>query len=316
MLADFSGPADDGAEASLTTLEREVAAPAPARPAKRQAASPAAPAAKRTRTATKGKGKSAVASPGGLALPNDLPVPGRAADSVPTMVEADATYYGSMFTHERDEHVPPPVKPSSSSSAPPIVSLMDPRLDTAKASKSKHSKKDKSRKHNKSRKSRKNRSDDSSRSSGGDRKRRKRRSSSSSESSGVSSVFRGASEDPMGKSWNSLKSRARQYPGRMATELLQRMADAVGRDGVQAQWSSRDMPACAQAFYNRVLASESSTGIPAHQRRDRRESETLCVLLDKLALGRFSLWEPLLLLMVGGLVVRRRCVVVLLWVGW
>ena len=72
----------------------------------------------------------------------------------------------------------------------------------------------------------------------------------------------------------------------MATVLVQRMAEQVGRDGVPTEWERTDMLACAQAFYNRVLASEGVGGIPSHQRRDRRESETLCAVLDMFAIGR------------------------------
>lgn len=35
------------------------------------------------------------------------------------------------------------------------------------------------------------------------------------------------------------------------------------------------------------MATEGTGGIAGHQRRDRRECETLCTLLDKLALGQF-----------------------------
>ena len=82
-----------------------------------------------------------------------------------------------------------------------------------------------------------------------------------------------------------MKARAQKYPGRMACGTLQRFADQVGRDGVQGHWDRMDAPLCAQAFYNRVLATEGAGGIPSHQRRDRREFETLCMIFDKWALG-------------------------------
>ena len=70
--------------------------------------------------------------------------------------------------------------------------------------------------------------------------------------------------------------------------MAQRCADQVGRDGVRQEWARREMPASMQAYYNRVLASDGFGGILASQRRDRRESETLCVLMDQLTLGRFQ----------------------------
>ena len=102
--------------------------------------------------------------------------------------------------------------------------------------------------------------------------------------------FRGASENPQGTTRNSFQARARQYPGKMSKSLMQRMADQVGRDGVAEGGSDRDMPVCVQAYFNRVLALEGSGGIPANQRRDRRECETLYVILDKLAKCRSPGW--------------------------
>ena len=127
------------------------------------------------------------------------------------------------------------------------------------------------------------------------RKRRKSSSSSSSESSSPSSVFHGASRDPNGRTWAALKERARLHPGYMAMKLAQRCADQVGRDGVRQEWVRREMPATMQAYYNRVLASDGYGGIPASQRRDRRESETLCLLMDQLALRRLLEFWVLLL---------------------
>lgn len=53
------------------------------------------------------------------------------------------------------------------------------------------------------------------------------------------------------------------------------------------------MPAVAQAYSNRVLATEA--WIPSNQKRDRREAETLCVMLDKLAFGKFRVMDACML---------------------
>ena len=112
----------------------------------------------------------------------------------------------------------------------------------------------------------------------------------------MSSLFRGASANPRGADWNSMTARAEKYPGRMAAGQLQRFADQVGRDGVKVHWERMDAPPCAQAFYNKVLATDGAGGIPSHQRRDRRECETLCMILDKWALGEYrgAAWMPFL----------------------
>ena len=110
----------------------------------------------------------------------------------------------------------------------------------------------------------------------------------------MSSVFRGASEDPTGKGWADRKALAKRYPGRMAVELMQRLADQVGRDGVSDAWSKTDMPTCAQAHYNRVIAGTGPGSFPASQKRDRREAETLCVALDLMARARFMGMDALL----------------------
>lgn len=169
-------------------------------------------------------------------------------------------------------------------------SLMDPRFDEV-GKKSKKSKKGK-----KSKKQSKKRKVSSGSDSGesrqkrtkGDKKKRKRSSSSSSSSSSISSaVFRGVSTDPHGKGWHSMVARHRKCPGRLATAMMQRMANEVGRDGIVEDWDRRTCPAVGQAYYNRVWASEGIGGIPPTQKRDRREAETLCVVMDLLATGKF-----------------------------
>lgn len=165
-------------------------------------------------------------------------------------------------------------------------------LDSELEEKVKHKKHKKSQKKTKSKKGGK-----------ASKKRKSKKQTSSSESSSssdsssgssMSSLFRGASANPHGQDWNSMKARADKYPGRMAAGTLQRFADLVGRDGVAGRWKRMDTPPCAQAFYNRVVASEGAGGIPSQQRRDRRECETLCLMLDKWALGEYPgvYWMP------------------------
>lgn len=71
----------------------------------------------------------------------------------------------------------------------------------------------------------------------------------------------------------------------MVVGLLRRMNDQVGTDGVSRTWNLGDTPACVQAFFARVMASEGNGGIAAHQRRDHRECETFSIFLDEFALG-------------------------------
>ena len=165
-----------------------------------------------------------------------------------------------------------------------------------KGKKDNTSKKDKKGKKDKTKKSKgsKNKSSGSSASSE-DKKTRKRKESStssslSSDSSDSASVFRGVSEDPTAKTWEGLMARCKKYLGRSATELMQRMANDVGRDGFRLSWGKRETPACATAFFNRVLAGTGTGSIPVAIKRDRREAETLCLMLDHFALGRFQLF--------------------------
>lgn len=158
--------------------------------------------------------------------------------------------------------------------------FMDSSFSNPRKSKSKKS--DKHKKHKSHKKSRKEdrRSKKESKKHGKKRRRSSSGSSSSdssSDSSFSSSVFRGTSSDPYGKSWTSMRARVAKYPGQMAVYMLQGFADQVGRDGVKGDWSRRDTPPCAQAYYNRVITSTGAGGIPVTQKRDRREVETLPV---------------------------------------
>ena len=59
------------------------------------------------------------------------------------------------------------------------------------------------------------------------------------------------------------------------------MEDRVGRDGEAARWAADATPASAKSYFLRVLKAASGSI------RNARELETLCVILDHLALGRF-----------------------------
>ena len=59
------------------------------------------------------------------------------------------------------------------------------------------------------------------------------------------------------------------------------MEDRVGRDGEAKVWETLAMPAAAKSYYLRVLRPEHHGS-----KRNVREMQTLCALLDHLALGR------------------------------
>lgn len=145
------------------------------------------------------------------------------------------------------------------------ITFMHPRLNTNNGTKGKSrksKKKRESKKHSKSRNC-SSYSGSASESAEAPHKGKRRRSSSAPNFSDMFSVFRGASENPMCNTLNSLKSRSRHHPGRMATDFLQRVAHQVGRDAIAHEWSSREMPSCAQAYCKRLLTSDGSGGIAA-----------------------------------------------------
>jgi hypothetical protein len=153
-----------------------------------------------------------------------------------------------------------------------------------KDKKGKQGKKEKMKKGKKSKKDKKKRS----------KKSKQHRSSSSSSSSSPSDsssalsasmkVFREAEGNPKGKSHADLMARARKHPGLMTSQILQQMQSVVGTDGQQPAWDPSLTPPCATAYYLRVLTTE----FPAHRVRDRRETQSLCAMLDHYALGRYK----------------------------
>lgn len=183
----------------------------------------------------------------------------------------------------------------SSTGRASAVSFMDDAFDREDARQKKKSSK-KSKKHKKTSKKARSSSSSSGSSYVSDRKKRgrkqKKSSSSDSGSSVGSSVVREASVDLKGRDWASMKARAERYPGRMAMYLLQSFGNQVGRDGVPHQWGRRETPACAQAYFNRVITGQGVGCFPPSQKRDRREAQTLCLMLDLSATGRCLGWTP------------------------
>ena len=128
--------------------------------------------------------------------------------------------------------------------------------------------KKKSKKHKKSRKHRR-RSSSSSRSSSSD--------------SSDSSVFRVASVSGGAASQLRLIAWAKRHPGKLAQKGLQAMQNVIGREGEELEPSRRAAPPCAKAYFLRLLEPKCAKGGV----RNLREIETLCHILDHLAMGRF-----------------------------
>lgn len=70
-------------------------------------------------------------------------------------------------------------------------------------------------------------------------------------------------------------------PATLATQLLQKVQDAIGNEGVQAAWSEDQRPVAALSYYHRVLAENKCTAAGLF-----REAKTLSSVLDLLALDR------------------------------
>jgi hypothetical protein len=97
-----------------------------------------------------------------------------------------------------------------------------------------------------------------------------------------SSVFRAASSSQGRMSQGGLMRWARRHPGRLAARALQGMEDRVGRDGEHEEWERTEAPASAKSYYLRELRDQK----PPLGLRSLREANTLCHILDHLALGR------------------------------
>ena len=61
------------------------------------------------------------------------------------------------------------------------------------------------------------------------------------------------------------------------------MQDLIGREGEELEPSRRVAPPCAKGYFLRVLEPQNVSGGV----RNLREMETLCHVLDHLAMGRF-----------------------------
>lgn len=108
-------------------------------------------------------------------------------------------------------------------------------------------------------------------------------SSCSSGSDSHGSVFREA------KRWRAIPRTCaellethRTKPGRLGSETLQEMENRDGLGGERMTWGRHDRPASAQSYFLRVLKQE----IGPSEVRDRRDSETLCMMMDSIALDR------------------------------
>jgi hypothetical protein len=104
----------------------------------------------------------------------------------------------------------------------------------------------------------------------------------SDDSSHKAQVFRAASQKTKLKDHEDFVAHAIANPGLLACASLQTMENAVGRDGEKPVWSEYDAPPSAKAFYLRVLKHT----VPAIPQRSLREMQTICTVLDHLALGR------------------------------
>ena len=67
------------------------------------------------------------------------------------------------------------------------------------------------------------------------------------------------------------------------------MENVVGAGGLRQAWKKTDMPASAQSYFLRVMRP----ALPEARIRDRREAETLCVMMDHIALGRLTMYFSL-----------------------
>jgi fructose-specific phosphotransferase system component IIB len=104
----------------------------------------------------------------------------------------------------------------------------------------------------------------------------------SDDSSHSAQVFRAASQKTKLKDHEEFVAHALANPGLLACASLQTMENAVGRDGERPVWGQFDAPPSAKAYYLRVLKHT----VPAIPQRSLREMQTICTVLDHLALGR------------------------------
>lgn len=213
VVEDFSQEVEDSAEVVLHALEADVAPPVPADRAKRTVS-----------RAWIARPKAAAPEVGLSGQPDLARMSTNSARQVRPAAEDQQSAKRSRISSHVDQNDEAP------------MSLMDKRLDSNHKKAKKDTKKRRGHRSKRSKSRCRSSSDRSvSRSPRCDEKKRRRRSPSSSDSSEISSVFRGVSDDPSGKTWEALKSRSRRYPGKLATKLMQQMADQVGRDGVSQE---------------------------------------------------------------------------------
>ena len=74
---------------------------------------------------------------------------------------------------------------------------------------------------------------------------------------------------------------ARVNPGTLATQLLQKLQYAIGKEGAQAAWTEDQGPVAALCYYHRVLSEykRTATGL-------LRDAKTLSAVLGLLALDQ------------------------------
>ena len=77
---------------------------------------------------------------------------------------------------------------------------------------------------------------------------------------------------------------ADQNEGVLTARLLQRMADALGRDGKRRSWGIASTPAVANSYVLQVM----QTSFPSLGGRNQRELLTLAEALDRMALGDYG----------------------------
>ena len=53
----------------------------------------------------------------------------------------------------------------------------------------------------------------------------------------------------------------RKHPGSLATQLLRKLQDAIGKEGVRAAWEKDDRPASTMSYYHRILSANKRTPI-------------------------------------------------------
>ena len=98
------------------------------------------------------------------------------------------------------------------------------------------------------------------------------------------SFFRGARLGDGDPGLSKLAEWADQNEGVLTARLLQRMADALGRDGKRRSWDITSTPAVANSYVLQVI----QTSFPSLGGRNQRELLTLAEALDRMASGDYG----------------------------